>query len=63
VITIYSVSGRAVRQLVNADRKVGRYSVHWDGRDAQGGRVAGGMYLVRIKAGNFTATRKLMFMK
>jgi hypothetical protein len=63
VMTIYDVSGRVVRQLVNADRKVGKYSVHWDGRNASGRRVSGGMYLVRIKAGNFTATRKLMFMK
>ncbi len=62
-LTIYTVSGRAVRQLVSAEQREGRYTVHWDGKDASGRRVADGIYLVRIRAGHFTATNKLVLLK
>jgi hypothetical protein len=62
-LTIYTISGRAVRQLVSAEQIRGRYTVHWDGRDTDGRRVADGIYLVKIRAGNFTATNKLVLLK
>jgi hypothetical protein len=63
VLTIYDISGRVVRELVNADRKEGSYTAHWDGKNESGRSVANGIYLVRIRAGEFRATKKLMLAK
>jgi|TARA_B100001750_G_scaffold159841_1_gene128837 flagellar hook assembly protein FlgD len=41
----------------------GRKSTSWDGKDDMGNKVAGGMYLCQIHAGNFIQTKKLMLLK
>jgi hypothetical protein len=37
--------------------------VIWDGRDAAGMQVAGGMYFYRLEAGDFPRTQKLLLVK
>jgi flagellar hook assembly protein FlgD len=41
----------------------GKHSVVWDGTNDNGGRVASGVYLYTLKAGEFTAQHKLVLMK
>jgi hypothetical protein len=41
----------------------GRYSIVWDATNERGERVASGVYVYVIKAGEFTAQRKLVLMK
>jgi hypothetical protein len=59
-LEVYNVSGRCVRTLVNEHMDPGRYSLIWDGRNSSGQVVADGVYFVRVMAGSFTATQKLV---
>ncbi len=58
-LRIYDQAGRVVREFPTLDVKRGTYSVTWDGRDARGRLLAGGIYFVRLKAGDHSATEKL----
>ncbi|HEY6867627.1 MAG TPA: FlgD immunoglobulin-like domain containing protein, partial [Candidatus Eisenbacteria bacterium] len=46
-ILIYDLAGRLVRGLSSTPYAQGYRIATWDGRDAQGGKVAGGMYFIR----------------
>jgi hypothetical protein len=63
VVVIYDLLGRQVRMLVEADHDAGWYTVVWDGRDEGGQQVGSGVYLVRLKAGAFTQSRKMVLLK
>jgi len=51
-IGVYDLAGRRLRQLVNAPQAPGLYVIDWDGRDASGQSVPGGVYFVRGHAGS-----------
>ena len=62
-LAIYSVLGQEVRVLVNERQEAGSFTATWDGRDAQGRRVASGIYLYRLQAGGFTAVKRMLLLK
>lgn len=62
-LTIYCVLGRQIRKLLDQRFEPGQHQVVWDGRDDAGSLVGSGVYLVNMRAGNFTQTRKLTLMK
>jgi hypothetical protein len=62
-LAIYNTSGQLVRMLVIGQKSAGTHKVMWDANDNNGTRVASGVYLYMLKAGNFTAQRKLVLMK
>ena len=60
---IYNVLGREVRTLVNGSQNAGNYQTQWNGLDNAGNKVATGMYIYRITAGNYVATKKMLLLK
>lgn len=62
-IEIYDILGRRVRTLASGAYAAGKYSVIWDGRDANGHQASTGIYLYRIQAGNYSSTKRMTFMK
>ncbi len=62
-IRIFTVHGKEIRLLAANDYKAGIHAVVWDGRDAQGNSVTSGIYLCRIKAGEYQAINKMVFCK
>jgi hypothetical protein len=63
-VDVFNVAGQLVRTLLDETRAAGSYSdVRWDGTDAAGQKVASGVYLYRLVAGDFSATRKLVLLK
>ncbi|MCI0614612.1 T9SS type A sorting domain-containing protein, partial [bacterium] len=62
-LKIYDVEGKLVRTLVSRRMKAGSYIFTWNGQDDIGRSVSSGIYFCRMTAGNFTATRKLVFTK
>ena len=67
-VTIYDMRGVVIRQLALGHKPMGNYrsrsrAVHWDGRNQFGEKVATGLYFYTLKAGDFTATRKMLVYK
>ena len=62
-LAIYNLIGQEVRVLVNERRNAGSFTATWDGTDAVGRRVASGIYLYRIQAGSFSATKRMLLLK
>ncbi len=67
-LTIYDVRGVVVRTLDLGLKPAGRYinrsrAAYWDGRNSVGEKVAAGLYFYMIKAGDFTAMRKMLILK
>jgi hypothetical protein len=59
-ITIFDAQGRRVRHLVGGPHAAGRWSVEWDGADARGIGLNPGVYLVRMRAGEFVGQTRLV---
>lgn len=67
-IAIYGADGKRIRMLVLGHQPVGIYesrsrAAHWDGKNTQGEPVASGVYFYTLKAGDFSATRKMLIRK
>lgn len=64
-IMIYSLSGQLIRTLELGNKQHGLYlsrdiAAYWDGRNESGEQVTSGIYFYTIKAGNYTATMKMI---
>jgi hypothetical protein len=62
-LSIYDVSGRLVRSLVDAPLSAGRHSVAWDGRDARGRSVPSGIYFARVSGRGTSLTHKMVVVR
>ncbi len=57
-LEIYNIMGQKVETLINDLREAGEYSIEWDGSS-----YASGVYFYRLRAGEFTETRKMTLLK
>ncbi len=57
-LSIYDISGRLVKELVNGWRDAGYHEITFDGSG-----LASGMYFYSIEAGDFSAVRKMVLVK
>ena len=62
MLSVHDVSGREIAILARR-RAIGEIAVTWDGRDTSGNEVSSGIYFVRMEAGDFTDTRKMMLLR
>ncbi|MEW5924139.1 MAG: T9SS type A sorting domain-containing protein [Candidatus Zixiibacteriota bacterium] len=62
-LDIINTNGRLVRTLVDNYQESGWHYVEWDATDENDNKVATGVYLYRIKAGDFSETKKMSFVK
>jgi hypothetical protein len=62
-LTVYNVLGQRVATLIDEPLSAGRYEIQWDGRNEAGQRVASGLYLYRLVAGEHHETRKMVLLK
>jgi flagellar hook assembly protein FlgD len=63
-LKIYNLLGAEVATLVNDEpQAAGYHAAIWDGRDKDGRVVASGVYVYRMQAGSFSATKKLALVK
>lgn len=58
-VRIHDVAGRLLRVL-RTEPVAGEQSLRWDGRDVHGVRAQPGIYLVRLRIGGLTLTRRLV---
>ncbi len=62
-VLIYDILGREVKSLVNDYQASGTHNVVWNGDNNFGGKVASGVYIYRVVAGNNIATKKMVLLK
>ena len=62
-LAIYNTEGQLVRHLIAGQYQRGHHRVRWDARDDNGRRVASGVYLYTLQAGEFVAKKKLSLLK
>lgn len=61
-IRIYDAVGRLVKESsIVADTSPKQ--ITWDGRDIQGKQLPNGVYFLKVAAGNYTATKKLLLVR
>ena len=62
-VTVYNVLGEKVVTLVNEVQPAGYYTVQWNGRDSRNQTAPSGLYFYTMRAGDFSAVKKMMLMK
>jgi len=62
-IAVFDITGRLVKSLVFESCQPGEYSRTWDRTDNAGRRVAAGVHLIRMQAGEFNAVRKALIIR
>ena len=60
---IYNLKGQEVRRLGSEYLNNGHYSVVWDCRDANGGKMANGNYIIKLQAGQHQMCDKITLMR
>ena len=62
-VTIYDMTGRLVKNMVNMEQSAGYKSIHWNATNYSGQSVSAGLYLYTIQAGEFRQTKKMLLLK
>ena len=62
-LDIYNITGEKVATPAEGYYSAGTHTVRWNGNDLNGHAVASGIYFYRLKAGDMTATRKMLLVK
>ena len=67
-LTIYDKVGRVVRGLDIGHKKAGVYetrnkAIYWDGKNDLGESMASGVYFYHLKAGKYSATKRMVILK
>ncbi|HXL15591.1 MAG TPA: M6 family metalloprotease domain-containing protein [Methylomirabilota bacterium] len=62
-LRVYRVDGVLVRTLHDGPATAGVYAFRWDGRDAAGKPLPGGVYLIELKSGTRTRVEKATLLR
>lgn len=62
-LTVHNLLGQTIRILVSENLRAGTHQIKWDGSDDFGNRVTSGLYLYRLKAGQFVSTKRMVLLQ
>ncbi len=62
-LEVFNILGQKVATLVDRYEAAGPKSALWDGTDVAGNKVSSGIYLYKITAEDYVATKKMMLVK
>jgi len=62
-LKIFDILGREIKTLVSENQNAGYYWIVWDGTDNSGNNVTSGIYIYRLVADNFIASKKMLLIK
>jgi type IX secretion system substrate protein len=62
-LEVYNIRGEKVRTLVDSELEAKYHTVLWNGEDSSGKNVSSGVYFYKMKAGEYSSTKKMIMMK
>ena len=62
-LAIYSITGQKIIDLLEKTLPVGNYQAQWNGKDKSGINVSSGVYIIRLKTGVNSISKRVVFMK
>ena len=62
-LTIWNIMGQQVATVYSGSLNAGSHNVTFNGRDMNGSMLSSGMYIYRVTAGKYNATKKMTLMK
>lgn len=62
-IDVVNILGQKVVTLVNEIKPAGNYQISWNGNDTKGNKAATGIYLYRLRAGDFVDIKKMILLR
>ena len=62
-LDVFDISGRIVDSQSSRPFGAGRNTIRWDGRDGARGRLAPGLYVLRLDAAGLQATRRVLLIR
>jgi hypothetical protein len=62
-LKVYNLLGQLVKTLLDEEKFPGNYQVVWDGKDQNGEEVSSGIYFYKLKAKDYTETKKMVLLK
>ncbi|MFQ5752760.1 MAG: FlgD immunoglobulin-like domain containing protein [bacterium] len=62
-LKIYNLLAQEVQTLVDEVKEPGIYKIMWNGKNRNGRTVSAGLYVLRLEAGEFGRSRKMIFLR
>jgi len=62
-LVIYNSLGQKIKTLVDAPQASGLHTLIWNGKNDRGQQVASGMYFIKLSAGKFLQTKRMMMLE
>ena len=62
-IEVFNILGQKIRTLVDREEPAGSYEIIWDATDDSGRPAATGVYLYRLRAGEYRETKKMLLLR
>jgi hypothetical protein len=62
-IELLDPNGKLIRQLEQQQSQAGKYTVNWDGKDANGNILSTGTYICQVYSGGNMSTQKIVIIK
>jgi spore coat protein CotH len=60
---IYNILGREIWNFYDCEKPAGAYDLRWDGKNNSGQKVSSGIYLLKMTAGKYSKSYKIMLLK
>ena len=62
-LTVFNASGQLVRRLFKGELESGTHRIVWDGLDGAGRQAGSGVYVYRLRAGDWVRARKMVLVQ
>lgn len=63
-LEIYDISGRLVNTLIsNEEFDAGMHGIYWNGKNEKGQNVSTGVYIYRLRSGNFSVLKRMAYIR
>ncbi len=62
-ISVYTIEGKLVTNLISEELPAGAHEITWNGRNDAGALVSSGVFLYRLKVGDFVETKRMVLVR